>query len=175
MVRRIKGAGFTLFELLVVLTIIGLITSLVGSRLVSSMNRRNMDATARQIAAALRYARSGAVSEKVPYRAIFDMDADRLVIERFRLPEEETSSNKEVNPYEELRTYTLPAGIHFDKGLPLSGETIDSGVLETCYFPAGGASGGEIILADEENRRLSIAVDMITGAVSVKQEGSSDG
>ena len=175
MVQQIRGTGFTLFELLVVLIVIGLITSLVGPRLIKSMNRRNIDSTARQISAALRYARSGAVSEKTPYRARFDMDADRLTIERFRSSEEEDPSDRAVSPYGEPRAYTLAPGIHFKKGLSLSGETIDAGAFEIVFFPAGGTSGGEIILTDEEKRSFSISVDMITGSVTVNQGGSSHG
>ena len=176
MIQRIrkKGTGFTLFELLVVLILVSLITSFVGPRLIKSLNRRNIESTARQIAASLRYARSGAVSEKSPYRALFDMDADRLTIERYPSPEEDPS-NPAVTPYEKPKVFTLTPGTRFHKGISLGGETIENGIFEMVFFPAGGTSGGEIFLLDKENRRFSITVDMITGSITVKQEDSADG
>jgi len=175
MVLRNRTTGFTLFELLVVLILITLITSLVGPRLINSLNRRNIESTARQIAAILRYARSGSVTEKVPYRAIFNMDIDQLTIEQYRTSEEEALSNPATNPELDSRVYTFGPGIRLNKGILLDGQTVDAGVFEMVFFPMGGTSGGEVILSDERNRRFSIAVDMITGAVTVKKEGLSDG
>jgi len=174
MVRRNRTTGFTLFELLVVLVLIALITSLVGPRLINPLNRRNIESTARQIAAILRYARSGAVTEKVPYRAIFNMDTDQLAIEQYRT-EEEAPSNLATNPELESGIYNFAPGIRLDKGILLDGQTVDAGVFEMMFFPMGGTSGGEVILSDKENRRFSIAVDMITGSVTVKKEGLADG
>lgn len=175
MVRRNRRTGFTLLELLVVLVLITLITSLVGPRLINPLNRRNIESTARQIAAILRYAKSGAVTEKVPYRAIFNMDADQLTIEQSRTSEEEALSNAGMNPVLEPRVYTLSPGIRLKKGILLDGQTVNAGVFEMVFFPMGGTSGGEVILSDKENRRFSIAVDMITGSVTVKREALSDG
>lgn len=175
MVQRIRGTGFTLFELLVVLILIGLITSLVGPRLFKTLNRRNIDSAARQIAAALRYARSQAVTEKNLYLANFDMDACQLTIKCYGLPEEEDLQNQTVRPYDKPRVYTLTPGIRFSQGQLISGKTIETGAFEIGFYPAGGTTGGKILLIDEKGRQYSIAVDMITGSVNIKQEGLTDG
>ena len=168
-----KRTGFTLFELLVVLVLISLIMSFVGPRLIKSLNRRNIESTARQIAASLRHARSVAVAEKVPYRALFDMDADELIIERHTSAVAH-DSDPAVGPHEKPKVFKLMPGIRFNKALLLDGETVDRGIYKILFYPAGGTSGGEIILMDEENRSFCIAVDVITGMVKVNREDSAD-
>jgi general secretion pathway protein H len=170
---RGKRTGFTLFELLVVLILISLIMSFVGPRLFKSLNRRNIESTARQIAASLRYARSGAVSEKLPYRALFDMDANRLTIERYAPPAED-ASEPEAESHEKTKVFTLTSGIRFNKGISFGGETVENGIFEMIFYPAGGTSGGEIFLMDEEKRTFRIVVDMITGSVTINQGDSAD-
>ncbi len=72
--------GFTLFELIVVLLIIGIMMALVSPRLLGSLTKVNLKTSAQKISSSLRYARSQAVSEQTIYHDVFDFDKKGLFI-----------------------------------------------------------------------------------------------
>lgn len=152
--------GFTLFELIVVLVIAGMATSIVGPRLVNSLEKMNSKTAAKKIAACLRYARTKAASEKVPYVSVFDFNTNQLVIKK-KIDEQEILNDKK------LKIYLLPEGVRFKQGVSGSGEVIFSESFSIIFFPGGGSSGGKIILSDIKERELSINVDFITGLVKL--------
>jgi general secretion pathway protein H len=81
-----RNAGFTLLELIVVLMIIGLMSTLVVPKLVGPLADLNLKTASQKISASLRYARSQAASEKATYVALFDFDKNRLVVINPPLP-----------------------------------------------------------------------------------------
>jgi prepilin-type N-terminal cleavage/methylation domain-containing protein len=72
--------GFTLIELILVLVIIGFITSLVAPAITSSTGLR-LKTTVRRLAAGLRFARSQAVITGNTYQVIFDVENGAMAIE----------------------------------------------------------------------------------------------
>ena len=65
--------GFTLFEVLVVLAIIALVTVIMGPSLFRGFGGTQARAAAYEIAAALRRARSEAVAENADVAVVFDL------------------------------------------------------------------------------------------------------
>ena len=140
---RIKPEGFTLIEMIIVLVILSVITALVVPRLAKSLNRMNIEATVRRVASGLRLARSLAVTEKVTYLAMFDMNADMLTVFSYQQTMEERDSRKhEAARAVTSRVYTLTDGIHLKAGVTLNGETVTTGAFQMAFFPSGGTSGG---------------------------------
>ncbi len=84
--ERRSTSGFTLLELIVVLVIIGLMSTLVVPKLMGPLSNLNLKTASQKISASLRYARSQAASEKVTYVALFDFDKNRLVISNPPVP-----------------------------------------------------------------------------------------
>ena len=72
--------GFTLIELILVLVIIGFLTSLVAPAITSTTGLR-LKTTTKRIAAALRFARSQAVISGSNYRATFDLEKGEVTVE----------------------------------------------------------------------------------------------
>ena len=73
-------AGFTLIELILVLVIIGFLTSLVAPAITSTTGLR-LKTTTKKVAAGLRFARSQAVISGSTYRATFDLDKGQVTVE----------------------------------------------------------------------------------------------
>jgi general secretion pathway protein H len=178
-----RNAGFTLLELLVVLMIIGLMSTLVAPKLAKPLGDLNLKTASQKISAALRYARSQAAAEKVTYVALFDFDKNRLVIIAPPAPEkrdnavgERRTGDKtlEEPPEKEngrpggVKAYDLPDGIKLAGGVSRE-QGVDSGLFRVLFFPSGGSSGGEITVANERGRQYRISIDFITGTVQLAE------
>ena len=160
---RVSPSGFTLLELLVVVVIITLMSAFVAPRMLGSLTHMNLKTSAKNIAAALRYARSLAVSEQTAYLARFDMEGGRVLIS----PAEDTgqdAAESEEEAATAVRVYSLPAGITLSK----SEEAVDlfgQDALQIEFYADGNSSGGEVILSDERGKRYVVWADFISGTV----------
>ncbi|MBN1832527.1 MAG: prepilin-type N-terminal cleavage/methylation domain-containing protein [Deltaproteobacteria bacterium] len=176
---RNRISGFTLIELMIVLVLLSVATALVVPRLAGSLDRMNAESTARRIASALRFARSRAVTEKIPYLAVFDMDTNMLSVMAYPAPDETDPNeadpdNAEIGGPQEPRVYIFPDGIRLREGVPLDGETVTAGAFVMGFFPGGGTTGGKVILRDDKDRVFSVDLDRITGSVKIHEESETD-
>jgi len=166
------SSGFTLLELLVVLVIISLLAGFVGPRLGGSLTRLNLKTGSKQVASALRYARSQAASRCVTYRVLLNFEDREVTVQ---VPERSDSTGEgdgvshinEDSPKERSKHFKLPKGVRFDQAVS-GGETWDAGTFQLAFYPDGGSSGGSVTLADEKDRQFQIDVDFITGTVMLK-------
>lgn len=158
--------GFTLFELLVVLVIMSLMTALAAPRLVNSLSRLGAETSAQRMSAALRMLRSKAATEKKSYLAVFDMDKGQLY---FKRPDLGAGDSDGAESDVRQRRFTLSEGVRFEKGIPVQGDEITFGEFLIAFFPSGGSSGGTIVLSGENDRRYEVSADLITGSVKVSE------
>lgn len=139
--------GFTLFELLVVILIIGLVLAAVPGFLIRDSDRVELEAATKSLAAGLREARSEAVLSN--REQVFALDVETR---RFRIAKGQ--------PLRQL-----------DADLALRFTTARSGVLAPAtgtirFFPDGSATGGAIRLA-RDGLQAAVRVDWLTGEVAI--------
>ena len=145
-----RGAGgFTLIELLVSLAILGLALSLIAGYKPPWSRGLGLQATAAELAAGLRLARSEAILSNRP--VLFDLD---LIGHRYRVG---TGTPRR-----------LPADLSLEL-LTISGEAMNGREGDIRFNPDGSSTGGRISLADGR-RRVGVGVDWLTGRVSVADE-----
>jgi len=174
----VGSRGFTLFELIVVLLIIGIMMALVSPRLLGSLTKVNLKTSAQKISSSLRYARSQAVSEQTIYHAVFDFEKKGLFInaekpqdneDNYFKAEFESAETDDTEAAENrTKSYFLPEDVKFEKAMTTNDE-IDSGLFDIVFYPAGNSSGGSVVLIDEKERRFQISVDFITGIVNLTE------
>jgi general secretion pathway protein H len=165
---RSEGA-FTLFELLIVILIIGLISALVMPRMAASLPGVKLKSTARAVAASLRYARSRAVYETIPYIAVFDFTQNFLAVEPIETPLGIVGSDgirKILEQSKLQRVYEFPEGIEFEILNDLGAGT-DPDLFAIYFFPRGESTGAEIALLNLRQKQYRITVDTITGLVEI--------
>jgi general secretion pathway protein H len=165
------AGGFTLFELLVVTLIIGLIAALVMPQMTASLPGVRLKSAARAVAASLRYARSRAVYESTPYVAIFDGTRKFLAVEPIETPvyAAESGGIRKILDMSELeKVYEFPAEIEFGI-LNRAAAADDPDVYPILFFPGGDSTGGKIVLENLRHRQYSITVDTITGRVEIER------
>jgi general secretion pathway protein H len=147
--RSGRAGGFTLIELLVSLAILGLALTLIAGYKPPWSRGLGLQATAGELAAGLRLARSEAILSNRPI--LFDLD---LVGHRYRIG---TGTPRGLPPDVSLELLTI------------SGEAVNGREGDIRFNPDGSSTGGRISLADGR-RRIGVGVDWLTGRVSVADE-----
>jgi general secretion pathway protein H len=144
-----RVGGFTLIELLVSLAILGLALTLIAGYKPPWSRGLGLQATAGELAAGLRLARSEAILSNRP--VLFDLD---LIGHRYRIG---TGTPR-----------LLPADLSLEL-LTISGEALNGREADIRFNPDGSSTGGRISLA-YGRRRIGVGVDWLTGRVSVADE-----
>jgi general secretion pathway protein H len=144
-----RSGGFTLIELLVTLAVLGLALALIAGYKPPWSRGLGLNATAAELAAGLRLARSEAIVSNRP--VAFDLD---LIGHRYRVG---TATPRRLSPDLSLELLTV------------SGEVLNRREGDIRFNPDGSSTGGRISLADGR-RRVGVGVDWLTGRVSVADE-----
>jgi general secretion pathway protein H len=160
--------GFTLFELLVVLVIIGLMSAVVIPKLSGHLKSITVKTAAKKVGSALRFARNMAVSKKASVLTVFDLETHQLSIfvDQPSLktnddPKEESAQNGILIS---KNVYALPEGTQFESIASNPKEKIS-----ISFYPNGSSSGGKILVTNNKKKKLLIQVDSITGSTKVSE------
>ena len=166
-----KGpAGFTLLELLIVLTLIGLSFLLVVPRVSDSLANLELTSAVKKAAGSLRYARNRATAGKATWVVQVDFEKNRLVL----FPEEERREDDALEEEDEddgkrpeKREYVLPSGVRW-KRVHRGEESWEDETVEILFLPTGGSSGGTLEMVNDRKRAYAINIDFITGTVRIE-------
>lgn len=143
-----KGAarGFTLLELLVVLLLMTLIVGVVPPMLSGGMASAEVKGAARQLAAALRYARSEAIVQQRESALVLNVERRRYKISGLR------------------REYQLADKLQISV---VTAQQLADGTRGAIrFYPDGSSTGGRISVGDGKRNYL-IDVDWLTGGVVI--------
>jgi general secretion pathway protein H len=154
------GAGFTLLELLIVLSIIAIATGLIVPNLAITDNAA-FNAEVRRAAGTLTYARRMAIVEGAPHTAtLFALDPEASDYEE-RVAEVESADRSARWASEDLQ-------LSYQSELDLDPEPVDK--LVVTFFPQGGSTGGLLSFSVDERAAL-IRIDPITGRITTAYNG----
>ena len=138
-----RRGGFTLLELMVVLSILAGLLAIVAPSLSGGLESGRTRAAASDIRATLSHARTLSVGMSRIRAVTFDLD------------------NKTFGMDNALRPRTLPETVRIVVRRP-SGETTN-GIARVRFFPDGCAEEAEIALTSEGGGTLRVTVDPLTG------------
>ena len=147
--KRFRMAGFTLLEILIVLTLIGLLVGIVMPMLGGGVSTAELKGDARALAAGLRQARAQAIAQRG--QALLQLD---VAGHTFRVPPDP-------------RVHKLADAIEL-KLFTAQSDLIDDRTGAIRFFADGGSNGGRITLAAGE-RKYDVDVDWLTGRVAILQ------
>ncbi len=142
-----RQAGVTLLELLIVIALMGIIAALVVPMFGGPVSTSELRATARQLAAGLRLARSEAVSERRETFLVVDVAGKRFKVDR------------------EAREHALPSKVEL-KLFTAQNDLVSENVGSIRFYPDGGSNGGRITVASGA-RKFDVDVDWLTGRVAI--------
>ena len=144
--RRLRAAGFTLIEILVVLAILGLSLALVVGYKPPWSSTLGLRGAAAEVAAGLREARSEAILRNRQVSLDLDLARRRFQVGAGRV--------RQLSPELSLALLTV------------SGEQRNAQTGGIRFNPDGSSTGGRISLGDGR-RSIAVGVDWLTGRVSV--------
>lgn len=137
-----RTRGFTLFELLVVIVLIGISIGLVGFGVGKGLHAASERRALSEVVQALRAARVQAIVTGQPARTRFDLKAGRF-----------------QGPRQPLRQLPEDMRVQLQTAADL-GAAFE-------FYPDGGASGGHLLLA-RDDKHWRIDINWLTGNVSLR-------
>ena len=142
-----RSRGLSLLEILIVLMLMAIVAALVVPTMGNGVSNSALRGAAREIAAALRLARTEAVAEKRETVLTLDLRERTFVIDR--------DPRKHALPQDvELKLYTAQSDL------------VSESTGSVRFFPDGGSTGGRVSVASGE-RRFDIDVNWLTGRVAI--------
>jgi general secretion pathway protein H len=158
--KRQRSRGFTLLELLIVLSIIAIGTGLIVPNLGITDNAA-FNAEVRSAASALTYARRMAIVKGTPQTTtLFALDPEASDYEE-RLIEANALKS-------ETRWLSEDLELSFQNEVEPDPATVDK--MSVTFFPQGGSTGGLLGFSSDE-RMAVIRVDAITGRIDTAYNG----
>lgn len=139
--------GFTLIEMLVVMSIMVLAYAMTAPMISAGVSGAELKAAARQVAAGLRKARSEAVAHKNEVALTVDVEQRRFDLSG------------------DTRVYRLPEKIEISLFTAQS-ELKDTKTGAIRFYPDGSSTGGRVTLSLGERKYL-VDVDWMTGRVKI--------
>ncbi len=144
--------GFTLLELIIVLAVSVLGFAVVGSNISAGSQSTHLQAAARDLASALRYAHGQALMTRQPISVMVNLDENSYTI----------SNRDKVYPlHEQIEVSVVVAEEEMKEGR-------EAGIR---FFSDGSSTGGRVTLESGKQLRR-IDVNWITGAVTISDEAA---
>ena len=144
---RVRQAGFTILEIVVVLVLAGIIYSLMLAVPMRGASVADLKSTARTLASGLRQAQSTAMVTRRD--AVLSMD---LEAREFVMPGD--SEPRRLPDNIDFKLYTAQSEVSSDR----------KGAIR--FYPDGSSTGGRITVSSGE-RKFLVDVDWLTGRVSI--------
>jgi general secretion pathway protein H len=149
-----RQRGFSLLEVITVITIIGLAYVLLPKMVFSGVSGAELRSNARAVATGLRRARDAAINTK--REAVMSINLENR---EFTLPND--SKLHKLNELLDVKLYTSEADLISDK------------VGSIRFYPDGSSNGGRVTVGAGE-RGFEIDVDWLTGHVTIKDKPAGD-
>ncbi len=160
--RRRRGpaeGGFTLFELLLVVLLVGMMVLWVTPRL-SSFGARDLKWTARRMSGLIRHLAAETSATKRPHRLYYDLSEKRYRVEVLEESGEYVESGDTL-----ARGDALPEGIVFEDVTTAGMGKVTEGEVYTQFHPFGVEKTWIHLRSDD--KRWSLEVHPLTGRVTV--------
>jgi general secretion pathway protein H len=150
------GKGFSLLELLVVLMLLAMLLAVVIPSVGRGVATVKLKTSSREIAAAIRLARSKAVREQQVYVLGFDTEKDEVEL---------SSANSSYR-----KSFALPEGIRFKQAGLLEGALDRDEKTPMFYFmPNGNSQSFQVSIRNEQGRTFKVIQGSLTGTPKIEE------
>jgi type II secretion system protein H len=163
-----RERGFTLLEIIIVLTLFALSTLLVVPSLSRFSKGIELTGSAKKVSAILRYCRSEAVNKGKIYQVFFDMESQEVKVRFMERTEEGKGSDEKSEEKISEKKYALPSLVHI-KEVKVGSTQNPSDLPAIEFYPTGGSNGGSVLLDSLDSKGYRINVNFLTGMVEIEK------
>ncbi len=153
--------GFTLIEIVVVLTILGITAFLVFPKVEGAFSYVYLRSSARRLVGMIRYAQNQAMTTGREYRVYYDLDR-----EDYWISEEEKGDFRKIETDLGGQRRLLP-GVIFEDVVTLGGEKQTAGSAYTEFSPRGGVEKTTLHLRARKGEEISLLLRGLAGKVEI--------
>lgn len=173
----INGRGFTLIEIIVVIILISIASSLVLMNVGQSGRMKQSRIFAGKMVSMCKKARFTAINKGAPVCLTISPDSRecRISLMDGSLPEnrndrgEDKDSSPDSNPFDGGSEQPINENIlKIPENILLEGEQIKidyDGLYSICFYPDGSSGGGILTISVENEFEFTFQVDMLTGSI----------
>lgn len=154
--------GFTLLELLLVLTIMAMAAVLVLPSLGSGLGYWRLQAAVRELGTLAKFARNQSVARGQRLQVVLDRSRRLYWLDT----EPPTLADPDTAGRHGIRLYTLPPGVRFGDAT-IGGARSEQDRLAFVFFPRGDSTGGEVRVLDERGASYRLVIDPLTGRADI--------
>ncbi len=153
--------GFTLLEIIVVMLIISITSSLVFMNFGRGAGKKDMKIFAEKLSSLCKKARMTSLSSGVPVKLIIS-PADRQCWISIWKNHAEITGRQDND--KKAYVLSIPGKVFIEaSGLTRQ----DSGVYEIVFYPDGSSSGGDLAIGQGDKPSFFCRIDLLTGVVSM--------
>jgi prepilin-type N-terminal cleavage/methylation domain-containing protein len=165
-----KNKGFSLMELIIVLTILVLSVSLVASSFSNLSGTIELKAAAKKVSGILRYYRSEAVNKGLVYQVLFDSESKAVKVQSISIAEPAADKGEDEKKEEETpkTLYGLPKAVQM-KDLDFTSPQYPCDLPAIEFYPNGGSNGGSVLFSSPDKGGYRIKVNFLTGMVEIEK------
>lgn len=147
-----RNSGYTLIELIIVISLIGIILFFSIPRFQESVFTSNTKKISRWIIVKVKSLKQSAVRDQKLYTLHISIENGRMWVTHESMSEEEIENAKQ-------KGYELPEGLKMlDVAFP-DQEKISHGVADICFYKKGYSDKALIHIENDDNRRFSFVIE----------------
>jgi len=165
-----RAKGFSLMELVIVLTILALSVALVTSSMSNLSRTIELKSAAKKVSGILRYYRSEAINKGSVYQVLFDPESRAVKVQSVSLmePADEKDADEKKGGEAPKTLYGLPEGVQMKEiDFPSPEYPCDLPAVE--FYPNGSSNGGSVLINSPDRKGYRIKVDFLTGTVGIEK------
>jgi prepilin-type N-terminal cleavage/methylation domain-containing protein len=172
--RTAPRGGFTVFELIVVLTIMGVLLAIGVPRVEGLVPKYRLRSAARSLASTLEYVRVSAINRErwMGIRYVFEpAGAGELPYYQVIPPAPEDNPYQPIEDRELQSKKYLPTGVRFHHLVLAGNQMVNGGAINVLFSPGGNAGSHAIVLEGQDGRLASLKLNCITGIMQFSDTG----
>jgi prepilin-type N-terminal cleavage/methylation domain-containing protein len=165
-----KDKGFSLMEVVIVLTILILSVTLVTSSMSNLSKTIELKAAAKKVSGILRYYRSEAINKGLVYQVLFDSELRAVKVQSVSSTEQtdEKAGDEKREGESSKALYELPAGVRM-KEIDFTSPEYPCDLPAVEFYPNGGSNGGSVLFDSQERKGYRIKIHFLTGMVEIEK------
>ncbi len=163
MKRRSTDSGFTLIELIVVITILAVLASYTLPNLDNFSPKYRLRSAARTVGQTVGWARSLGGGLGKEYVVRYNLDENTITI--ILPPADDEDPDLDIDSREDLGAESMPIGIEIDRILHADGDKDEFGIVDIILDEYGSSGTHIAVLTNENEASIAVSFRAILGTV----------